>query len=229
MLLIAVFAGGVFLTLSAVREATRFQTSAANFLLSSPFAVVLVFVSFAYAGLECRRLYRHGDELRRNTRLPRSLLLGPASSRSLYILLNVSYLMVVPASELAGVEEVGFVVGQRLWGTAVADSISMLIAVTLLVPDQRDADDRTSCRGSDGEGWMSAGRLRAIESTAMCLREPLRCRPSWRRHRGDFIVRTVADLHRIYAEYFSALTVVEPVSAADGKDARGSKSAWAIR
>lgn len=104
-----------------------------SFLLSSPFAVVLVFVAFAYAGWNAAAYI--GTELRTPQRtLPRSLLIGTTLVTLLYILLNLSYLLVVPARELAGVEQVGYLVASRLWGTGVADIVSMLIALTLLCP-----------------------------------------------------------------------------------------------
>ena len=104
-----------------------------DFLLSSPFAVVLVFVAFAYAGWNAAAYI--GTELKTPQRtLPRSLLIGTTLVTSLYILLNLAYLRVVPTGDLAGVEQVGYLVANRLWGVGVADVVSMLIALTLLCP-----------------------------------------------------------------------------------------------
>lgn len=132
LLLIAAFTVGVLVTLPAGFQGDTLHINS-NFLFSSPFAVVLVFVSFAYAGWNAAAYI--GTELNApEYTLPRSLLLGTGLVTVLYILLNLSYVLAVPARELAGVEEVGYVVGQRLWGTGVADVVSMLIAVTLLCP-----------------------------------------------------------------------------------------------
>ena len=104
-----------------------------DFLTSSPFAIVLVFVSFAYSGWNAAAYI--GTELRNPERtLPWSLLLGTGTVTALYVLLNVSYLTAVPISELSGVEEVGQVVGARLWGTTGGNIVSLLISVTLVCP-----------------------------------------------------------------------------------------------
>ena len=104
-----------------------------KFLLSSPFAVVLVFVAFAYAGWNAAAYI--GTELKEPKRtLPRSLLIGTTLVTLLYILLNLSYLMVVSTKDLSGVEQVGYLVATKLWGEGIADVVSMLIALTLLCP-----------------------------------------------------------------------------------------------
>jgi APA family basic amino acid/polyamine antiporter len=102
-------------------------------LLSSPFAVVLVFVAFAYSGWNAAA-YMGAELIKPERTLPRALLIGTAVVTGLYILLNLSFLLVVPSSELAGVEEVGFVVGERLWGASAASAISLMIAFIMLCP-----------------------------------------------------------------------------------------------
>ena len=129
--LIIVFIGSVFVTAPAAAPGL-FQIQP-TFLLSSPFAIVLVFVAFAYAGWNASAYI--GTELKTPSRtLPRSLLIGTTLVTLLYILLNLSYLMVVSTKELAGVEQVGYLVASRLWGPGVAEVVSMLIALTLLCP-----------------------------------------------------------------------------------------------
>jgi basic amino acid/polyamine antiporter, APA family len=131
VVLIMAFIVGVFLAAPSVPP-DLFQTQP-SFLLSSPFAVVLVFVAFAYAGWNASSYI--ATELKTPERtLPRSLLVGTTLVTVLYLLLNLSYLMVVPARELSGVKEVGYVVAARLWGEGMAEIVSMLIAVTLLCP-----------------------------------------------------------------------------------------------
>src|SRR4030095_10414505 len=129
--LIVTFIVSVFL--SAPRATSGLFSTQSKFLLSSPFAVVLVFVAFAYAGWNAAAYI--GTELREPVRtLPRSLLLGTTVVTFLYILLNLSYLFVVSTQELSGVEQVGYLVAMKLWGTGIADIVSMLIALTLLCP-----------------------------------------------------------------------------------------------
>jgi APA family basic amino acid/polyamine antiporter len=104
-----------------------------SFLLSSPFAVVLIYVAFTYAGWNAAAYI--GTELKHPERtLPRALLLGTILVTVLYLLLNLCFLLVAPAKDLAGVEDVGRVIAGRLWGNSAANVVSILIAVTLLCP-----------------------------------------------------------------------------------------------
>ena len=131
VLLILAFIFGVMLgTGEAAGDRLDFNTS---FLISPAFAIVLVFVSFAYSGWNAAAYM--GGELRNPERtLPWSLLLGTGMVTVLYVLLNLSYLVAVPVSELSGVEEVGQVVGTELWGTTGGNIVSLLIALTLVCP-----------------------------------------------------------------------------------------------
>src|SRR5258706_6798892 len=86
-----------------------------SFWSSSAFAVVLIFVSFAYSGWNAAAYV--GGEIRNPERtLPRSLLLGTGIVAVLYVLVNVSYLSAAPLAQLSGVKEVAHVAAQRLWG-----------------------------------------------------------------------------------------------------------------
>jgi APA family basic amino acid/polyamine antiporter len=132
VLLIMVFIGGV-LWASSSGDPLSLTNIQPGFLISPSFAVVLVFVSFAYSGWNAVAYI--GTELKDPQKtLPRALLIGTTLVTILYVLLNLSYLLVVPPKDLAGVAEVGFIVGEHLWGKAAADIISMLIALTLLCP-----------------------------------------------------------------------------------------------
>jgi len=132
VVLIVVFIGSVLFAASGSSEKAVFQVHP-HFLLSPSFAVVLVFVAFAYSGWNATSYI--GTELKNPERtLPRSLLLGTTLVTVLYVLLNLSYLLIVPARELTGVEQVGHVVALKLWGGEIAGMVSMLIALTLLCP-----------------------------------------------------------------------------------------------
>jgi APA family basic amino acid/polyamine antiporter len=129
--LIVVFIGSVFIWApSASPNLLQVQP---HFMLSSPFAVVLIFVAFAYAGWNAAAYI--GTELKDPERtLPRSLLLGTTVVTLLYLLLNLSYLLVASTKELSGVDAVGTLVATKLWGKSIADVVSMLITLTLLCP-----------------------------------------------------------------------------------------------
>jgi APA family basic amino acid/polyamine antiporter len=132
IVLIVVFIGSIlaFAPRGVSRDLLQIQS---DFLLSSPFAVVLIFVAFAYAGWNAAAYI--GTELKNPERtLPRSLLLGTTVVTLLYLLLNLSYLLVASTGELSGVEQVGSLVAMKLWGKGTADIVSMLIALALLCP-----------------------------------------------------------------------------------------------
>jgi APA family basic amino acid/polyamine antiporter len=132
VLLILTFIAAVFLAFPRGDHSDLLKLNN-RFLVSAPFAVVLVFVSFAYAGWNAAAYI--ATELKAPARtLPRSLLLGTVIVTILYFLLNLSYLLVVPAKSLAGVDQVGYTVASKLWGPSAGGIVSMLIALTLLCP-----------------------------------------------------------------------------------------------
>jgi APA family basic amino acid/polyamine antiporter len=130
ILLLGFIVGALLRSNQSARSFTQFNPS---FWSSSAFAVVLIFVSFAYSGWNAAAYV--GGEIRNPERtLPRSLLLGTGIVAVLYVLVNVSYLSAAPLAELSGVKEVAHVAGQRLWGTTGGDLVSALIALTLISP-----------------------------------------------------------------------------------------------
>jgi len=132
VLLIIAFIGAVFIAFPKGDHSDMLRLNS-GFLVSSPFAVVLVLVAFAYAGWNAAAYI--GTELKDPQRtLPRSLLLGTTIVTILYFLLNLSYLLAVPAQKLSGIEEVGYTVATALWGSSTGGVVSMLIALTLLCP-----------------------------------------------------------------------------------------------
>lgn len=129
ILLLAFIAGSLFRS-DHVASFTQFNPS---FWSSSAFAVVLIFVSFAYSGWNAAA-YVGGEISNPERTLPRSLIIGAGAVGVLYVLVNVSYLSAVPTAELSGVKEVAHDVGQRLWGTTGGNLTSALIALTLISP-----------------------------------------------------------------------------------------------
>jgi basic amino acid/polyamine antiporter, APA family len=130
ILLLAFILGALLRSDQSARSFAQFNPW---FWSSSAFAVVLIFVSFAYSGWNAAAYI--GSEIWQAERtLPRSLLLGTGTVAVLYVLVNVSYLSAVPLSQLSGVKEIAHVVGQRLWGTTGGNLVSALIAVTMISP-----------------------------------------------------------------------------------------------
>jgi basic amino acid/polyamine antiporter, APA family len=100
-------------------------------LVSAPFAVSLVYVSYAYTGWNAS-IYIVGELRNPQQNLPRALFFSTLLVLVLYALLNYVFLYTVPISELAGKVEIGFLAGSRLFGPTAADILSLLIAVLMV-------------------------------------------------------------------------------------------------
>jgi APA family basic amino acid/polyamine antiporter len=94
------------------------------------FAVALIYVSFAYSGWN-GAVYLAGEVKDPLRVVPRALLAGTSMVVALYLGLNVVLLAGAPASELAGVVEVGHVAAVRLLGPAAGRVLSALVALVL--------------------------------------------------------------------------------------------------
>lgn len=98
---------------------------------SAPFAVSLVFVSYAYSGWNASS-YIAGelDDPQRN--LPKSLLLGTGVVMLLYVLLNYVFLYTVPVNELKGFTEVGYLSAEKIFGNVLGSFMGLVIALLLV-------------------------------------------------------------------------------------------------
>lgn len=100
-------------------------------LLSAPFAVSLVFVTYAYSGWNAS-VYIASEVKEPGRTIPRSLLLGTAVVTVLYVLLNLVFLLTTPVSVLAGQLEVGFLSGESVFGHSGARVMGLLISLGLV-------------------------------------------------------------------------------------------------
>jgi APA family basic amino acid/polyamine antiporter len=106
--------------------------STAAAITSPAFAVGLVFVSFAYSGWNAAA-YIAGEIHDPSRSIPRALLLGTAIVAALYLGLNLVFVIAAPASELAGVVEVGYVAAEHLFGDRLLTAaMTGLVALGLL-------------------------------------------------------------------------------------------------
>jgi APA family basic amino acid/polyamine antiporter len=109
-----------------------------------PFAISLMYVSFAYSGWNAAA-YIAGEVEKPEKNLPRSLLLGTGAVMLLYVLLNLVYFYALSPKTLAGPDvdaqgkflyapiiEVGAAAAQSLFGTAGGNAITTLIAIALV-------------------------------------------------------------------------------------------------
>ena len=97
-------------------------------LVSPGFAVSLVFVSYAYAGWN-GAIYIVGEIRNPQRTMPRALLLGTGLVTVLYLLLNFVFLYTVPAAEMAGEVEVGYLSGRVIFGEVGGQVMSLFIAL----------------------------------------------------------------------------------------------------
>ncbi|HRJ08995.1 MAG TPA: amino acid permease [Prosthecobacter sp.] len=111
----------------------RFTPAAEDWALvtSTPFAVSLVYVMYAYAGWNATT-YIVGDirEPRRN--VPLSIALGTLLVTGLYLALNTVFLHAAPMDELEGRVEVGHVAAGHLFGESGGRLMSGLICLGLV-------------------------------------------------------------------------------------------------
>ena len=102
-----------------------------DFWYTSSFAVILIFVAFAYSGWNAASYI--GAEIKdAGKNLPQALILGTSMVTLLYVLVNYAYVSSVSVKDLAGVESVANTVGTALWGQTGGKVISMFIAAGLV-------------------------------------------------------------------------------------------------
>jgi APA family basic amino acid/polyamine antiporter len=94
------------------------------------FAVVLVWVSFAYSGWNAA-VYVASEVRRPERDLGRALWLATALVATLYLALNAVFLCAAPAAALAGHVEVGAIAAEALGGPVLRAALSLLIALAL--------------------------------------------------------------------------------------------------
>jgi len=100
-------------------------------MLSSGFAVSLIFVYYSYSGWNASAYFV--SELRNPQKtLPRSLLIGTLVVAALYLLLNLVFLYTAPVAELAGQLDVGAVSATHIFGAQGGKIISLFISILLI-------------------------------------------------------------------------------------------------
>jgi APA family basic amino acid/polyamine antiporter len=105
-------------------------------LLSSPFAISLVYVSFAYSGWNATA-YISAEVERPGRNVPLSIILGTALVMVLYILLNVVFLKTSPVDELrVGPDfvekEIGFIAAQHIFNDSIGKLLCIVICIFLV-------------------------------------------------------------------------------------------------
>ena len=101
------------------------------FLFSAPFAISLVFVSYAYSGWNAAA-YVAGEMRDPRRDLPRALFAGTAVVMVLYVAVNYVFLRAAPMEELSGQVEVGSIAAAHIFGPLGGRIMSGLISLGLV-------------------------------------------------------------------------------------------------
>jgi len=149
------------------------NTAAWREALSPAFAVSLVYVSYAYTGWNAAG-YVAGEVRDPRRTLPRALAAGAGLVTVLYVLLNYTFLRLVPLGDLAGVVEVGALAARRAFGPAGAAAASATIALllTATVSAMMLAGSRVTQAVGAGLGrarWLGARTAGGVPRNAVAL------------------------------------------------------------
>ncbi len=131
VVLILVFIGAAFFAggPSAISFAPRSGDLSAIF--GAPFAISLLFVTYAYAGWNAAT-YVTGEVTNPAKTVPRSLVLGTGLVLVLYVGLNWAFLASAPISELAGQIEVGHIAAEKIFGESGGVLMSAMLCLALV-------------------------------------------------------------------------------------------------
>lgn len=102
-----------------------------NALLSAPFAVSLIYVSYSYSGWNGAAYIT--EEVENPTKnVPLALFIGTMVVMILYVLLNFAFLYLVPVKQLQGQIDVGLLAAKNVFGESGALIVGLLISVCLV-------------------------------------------------------------------------------------------------
>ncbi len=122
---------GLFMTGHRLPVSFAPAASSGKTVLSSAFAVSLIYVSYSYSGWNAAA-YVSGEIDQPQKRLPVSLWTGTAVVALLYIGLNATFLAAAPMQEMEGQVDVAFVPARRLFGSAGGKAMAAMIAALLV-------------------------------------------------------------------------------------------------
>ncbi len=133
----------------------------------APFAQILMWISFSYAGFNAA-VYLAGEVPAARTRVPSALIVGTALTMLAYLWLNAVFLLAPPIAHVAHREDVAAVAAVAVGGEAMADAVRFLIALALLtsVSAMVMAGPRVYARMAEDGLFPQALRLRGEAPTA---------------------------------------------------------------
>ncbi len=129
LILVIVFAG---FYVKETQPISFFPTASdRSLLVSTPFAVSLFWVMYAYSGWNAST-YIVGEIRRPARTIPLSLGIGTLVVTVLYLALNAVFLRTTPASEMVGKQEIGLIAGIHIFGVAGGRVMAVFIALGLV-------------------------------------------------------------------------------------------------
>ncbi|HYF37835.1 MAG TPA: amino acid permease [Prosthecobacter sp.] len=131
VLLILVFIGAGILWGESQPVSFAPQADSWKLITSTPFAVSLVYVMYAYAGWNAST-YIVGEIRNPQRNVPISLAVGTAFVTVLYVALNAIFMHVTPIGELAGKVQVGHAAADHIFGATGGKIMSGLICLGLV-------------------------------------------------------------------------------------------------
>jgi len=102
-----------------------------NYLLTSPFAVSLMFTLYAYSGWNAAT-YILGEVRTPSQTIPRALAAGTLAVMALYLMLNYAFLHAAPAAHLAGELNVAQVAAENVLGSGGGRFVAAVISLGLV-------------------------------------------------------------------------------------------------
>ena len=174
LLIVAFIVGALVL---AAPQPVRFgpQPGDLRALFSAPFAVSLVYVTYAYSGWNAS-VYVAGEVRNPARSIPLSLICGTLIVTALYLLLNFVFLYSTPMAALAGQVEVGYVAADAILGVRGGRIMGFLISFGLVSAIVRWCGPDRACSWRWARTCVRLGGLphsTGIASpTARCWRRP---------------------------------------------------------
>lgn len=112
-------------------NAISFSKDNLNLMLSKPFAISLVYVSFAYSGWNaCVYIFKELQHAVSTIKM--AVVMGVVIVTALYMLVTWVFLKVIPLQQLNGVVEVGALAAKQLFGVEVGSYVASVMAMLLV-------------------------------------------------------------------------------------------------
>lgn len=102
-----------------------------GYILSTPFAISLVYVMYAYSGWNAAT-YISGEIKDPQRNVPRSLIMATLIVTVLYVLLNAAFLYSTPVAKLANQVKVGLIAGTEIFGPSGGKIVGALVCLGLI-------------------------------------------------------------------------------------------------